>query len=203
MTQDQEQQKLEQYGDVAEGTLISIATETGTSNRGEWVLYKLTLDNGQEYSQFASAGALPPRNVSLDTLQAIYEKTKEEKSKYLTVQLAYTTKGQYKNVTAIKKTGEVDASSIPDEVLNLDKYLKPRHPQDVLAMTYISSYERAVALYSIPHLYPQLAGSEDDKFSFDVIDELAEHIANTVLMKSGYREETTPTQTEKRKRIRI
>ena len=203
MTQDQEQQKLEQYGDVAEGTLISIATETGTSNRGEWVLYKLTLDNGQEYSQFASAGALPPRNISLDTLQAIYEKTKEEKSKYLKVQLAYTTKGQYKNVTAIKKTGEVDASSIPDEVLNLDKYLKPRHPQDVLAMTYISSYERAVALYSIPHLYPQLAGSEDDKFSFDVIDELAEHIANTVLMKSGYREETTPTQTEKRKIIRI
>jgi len=196
MTQDQEQQKLEQYGDIAEGTLISIATETGTSNRGEWVLYKLTLDDGQEYSQFASAGALPPRNISLDTLQAIYEKTKEEKSKYLTVQLAYTTKGQYKNVTAIKKTGEVDASSIPDEVLNLDKYLKPRHPQDVVAMTYISSYERAVALYSIPHLYPQLAGSTDGKFNFDVIDELAEHIADIVLIRSGYREEDQTTRTE-------
>jgi len=182
-------QGLEQYGDIAEGTLISIAIETGISKKGPWKLYKLTLDDGQEYSQFDTAGALPPRNIHLETLQGIYEKTKVDENKYLTVQLAYTTKDQYKNVTAIKKTGEVDVSSIPDEVLNLDKYLKPRHPQDVLAMTYISSYERAVALYSIPHLYPQLAGSEDDKFSFDVIDELAEHIANTVLIRSGYREE--------------
>jgi len=191
-----EQEKgLEQYGEVAEGILMNIATETGTSGRGDWILYRLILDNGQEYSQFASNEGLPPNDTSLEKVQKSYTMAKE-KGEYFKIKLAYITKGQFKNITAITNTGLVNKKDLPKEVLDLDKYMKPRHPQDVIAMTYISSYERAVALYSIPHLYPQLAGSTEGKFNFDVIDELAEHIANTVLIRSGYREENPIEGTE-------
>jgi hypothetical protein len=182
-----QEQGLEQYGEVAEGILVSVATDTGTSDRGDWVLYKLTLDSGQEYSQFASDGGLPPKNTPLEKVQESYIESKK-KDEYLKIKLAYRANGQYKNITAITKTGMASKEDLPKEVLDLDKYMKPRHPQDVVAMTYISSYERAVALYAVPHLFPQLAGATDGKFNFDVIDELAEHIANTVLVRSGYRE---------------
>jgi len=190
-----QEQGLEQYGEVAEGILVSVATDTGTSDRGDWVLYKLTLDSGQEYSQFASNGGLPPKDTPLEKVQASYIESKK-KDEYLKIRLAYQANGQYKNITAITKTGMASKEDLPKEVLDLDKYMKPRHPQDVVAMTYISSYERAAALYAVPHLFPQLAGATDGKFNFDVIDELAEHIANTVLTKSGYREKNTTEQTE-------
>jgi len=194
MEQDKE---LEQYGEVVEGILMSVITDTGVSNQGPWMIYKLMFDTGQEYSQFVSHGALPPNNTSLKKIQESYAEAKE-KNKYLKIKLAYTIspKNQFKNIAAILKTGIANKEDLPKEVLDLDKYMKPRHPQDVIAMTYISSYERAVALYSIPHLYPQLAGSTEGKFNFDVIDELAEHIANTVLIRSGYREEDQIEGTE-------
>jgi hypothetical protein len=191
-----EQKKgLEQYGEVVEGILMSVITDTGVSNQGPWMIYKLMFDTGQEYSQFESHGALPPNDTSLKKIQESYAEAKE-KDEYLKIKLAYRINGQYKNITAITKTGVVNKEDLPKEVLDLDKYMKPRHPQDVVAMTYISSYERAVALYAVPHLFPQLAGSADGKFNFDVIDALAEHIANTVLVRSGYREEDQTERTE-------
>ena len=185
-----EEQGLEQYGEVAEGILVSVATDTGTSDRGEWVLYKLTLDSGQEYSQFASNGGLPPKNTPLEKVQESYIESKK-KDEYLRVRLAYQANGQYRNITAITKTGIASKEDIPEEVLDLDKYMKPKHPQDVVAMTYISSYERAIALFA-SH-YPSSVGEDNKPLMncMNEIDEVAEHIANAVLTKSGYREENT------------
>ena len=185
-----EEQGLEQYGEVAEGILVSVATDTGTSDRGEWVLYKLTLDSGQEYSQFASNGGLPPKDTQLETVQKSYA-TAKEKGEYLRIKLAYQSKGQYKNITAITRTGVANKEDLPKEVLDLDRYMKPKHPQDVIAMTYISSYERAIALFA-SH-YPSSVGEDNKPLMncMNEIDEVAEHIANAVLTKSGYREENT------------
>ena len=185
-----EQEKgLEQYGEVAEGILVNVEQETGTSDRGEWVLYRLILDSGQEYSQFASNGGLPPKDTQLETVQKSYA-TAKEKGEYLRIKLAYQSKGQYKNITAITRTGMANKEDLPKEVLDLDRYMKPKHPQDVVAMTYISSYERAIALFS--DYYPDTAPANADApmmLVMNEIDEVAEHIANTVLTKSGYREE--------------
>ena len=187
---EQAQEKgLEQYGEVAEGILVNVEQETGTSDRGDWVLYRLILDNGQEYSQFASNGGLPPKDTQLETVQKSYA-TAKEKDEYLRIKLAYQSKGQYKNITAITRTGVANKEDLPKEVLDLDRYMKPKHPQDVIAMTYISSYERAIALFS--DYYPEAETASADASMMacmSEIDEIAEHIANTVLTKSGYREE--------------
>ena len=186
---EQAQEKgLEQYGEVAEGILVNVEQETGTSDRGDWVLYRLILDNGQEYSQFASNGGLPPKDTQLETVQKSYA-TAKEKDEYLKIKLAYTTKGQYKNITAITNTGRVNKEDLPKEVLDLDKYMKPKHPQDVIAMTYISSYERAIAFFTSHYPASVDDGSIPMMACMNEIDEVAEHIANTVLTKSGYREE--------------
>jgi len=195
---------LEQYGEVAEGILINVAQETGTSDRGDWVLYRLILDSGQEYSQFASNKGLPPNDTSLEKVQGYYA-TAKEKGEYLKIKLAYTTKGQYKNITAITNTGRVNKEDLPKEVLDLDKYMKPKHPQDVVAMTYISSYERAITFFT-SH-YPTSVdggkartrrndGSIPLMACMNEIDEVAEHIANTVLIRSGYREKDTTEGTK-------
>ena len=197
MTQESEEVKgLEQYGEVTEGILVSVEQETGTSDRGNWVLYRLVLDSGQEYSQFASNGGLPPKDTQLETVQKSYAAAKE-KDEYLRIKLAYQNKGQYKNITAIIRTGMATKEDLPKEVLSLDKYMKPRHPQDVVAMTYISSYERAIALFS--DYCPDTAPANADvpmMLVMNEIDEVAEHIANIVLTRSGYREEDKTEQTE-------
>ena len=181
---EQAQEKgLEQYGEVAEGILVNVEQETGTSDRGDWVLYRLILDNGQEYSQFASNGGLPPKDTQLETVQKSYA-TAKEKDEYLRIKLAYQSKGQYKNITAITRTGVANKEDLPKEVLDLDRYMKPKHPQDVVAMTYISSYERAIAFFTSHYPASGLMMT-----CMNEIDEVAEHIANTVLTKSGYREE--------------
>tara|TARA_R110000824_G_scaffold269045_1_gene457612 strand:+ start:257 stop:889 length:633 start_codon:yes stop_codon:yes gene_type:complete len=197
MAQEPEEVKgLEQYGEVTEGILMNVEQETGTTDRGDWVLYRLILDDGQEYSQFASNEGLPPKDTQLETVQKSYAASKE-KDEYLRVKLAYQSKGQYKNVTAIIRTGMATKEDLPKEVLSLDKYMKPRHPQDVIAMTYVSSYERAIALFS--DFYPNTAPANADSpmmLVMNEIDEVAEHIANTVLTRSGYREEDKTEQTE-------
>ena len=126
-----EQEKgLEQYGEVTEGILMNIATETGTSGRGEWVLYRLTLDNGQEYSQFASNEGLPPNDTSLEKVQETYA-TAKENGEYLKIKLAYAAKGQYKNITAITNTGRVNKKDLPKYVylptLNLVNFVKSKN----------------------------------------------------------------------------
>ena len=198
MAQEPEEVKgLEQYGEVTEGILMNVEQETGTNDRGGWILYRLILDDGQEYSQFASNEGLPPKDTQLETVQKSYAASKE-KDEYLRIKLAYQSKGQYKNITAIIRTGMATKEDLPKEVLSLDKYMKPRHPQDVIAMTYISSYERAIAFFTSHYpTFPEVGdGSKPLMACMNEIDEVVEHIANTVLTKSGYREENQTEQTE-------